>query len=155
MSLLIATTCLVFTGCSADMKVVEDDATEKLQDSKLSPYIKEASYKAGGKKNDQTSVSVYIKVDKKFSDLEKIEKYEVIRDAVTKLSGLSGPFECGDDNYCKYGNLHVSYNKDDYAMNIVNKDLIINDDEKYTEADYEFYMDKINKIDYTGVASGK
>ncbi|GAB6466584.1 hypothetical protein bcgnr5373_47480 [Bacillus cereus] len=147
--ILIAATCLILTGCFADMKVVEEDATEKLQDSKLSPYIEEASYKAGGKKNDKTSVSVYIKVEKGFSDLEKMEKYEVIKDAVTKLSGFSGPFECGDDNYCNYGNLHVSYNDDDYAMSIVNKDLIINDDEKYTEADYQSDMDQVKRVDST------
>ncbi len=48
--------CLIFTGCSADMEVVEKDATEKLQESKLSPYIEEASYKVANRNKDETSM---------------------------------------------------------------------------------------------------
>lgn len=147
MSLLIATTCLVFTGCSADMKIVEEDATEKLQDSKLSPYIEKASYKAGGKKEDLTPVNININVDERFSNLEKMEKYEVVQDAVTKLGEFS--IECGNDNRCLYDKLNITYNNDKYTMSVYDRELVINDNEKYKKIDYKYDMDKINKIDYT------
>lgn len=147
MSLLIATTCLVFTGCSADMKVVEEDATEKLQDSKLSPYIEKASYKASGKTENRTSVNININVDERFSDLETMEKYEVMQDAITKIQGTA--IDCGNDNRCLYDNLHITYGDAKYTMSVYNKELIINDNEKYTESNYYSDMNKINKIDYT------
>lgn len=143
MSLLIATTCLVFTGCSADMKVVEEDATEKLQDSKLSPYIEKASYKASGKTENRTSVNININVDERFSDLETMEKYEVMQDAITKIQGTV--IDCGSDNRCLYDNLHITYGDDKYAMSVYNKELIINDNEKYTDSDYYSDMNQINK----------
>ncbi|WP_227494732.1 hypothetical protein [Bacillus mycoides] len=145
MSLLIATTCLIFTGCSADMKVVEADATEKLQDSKLFPYIEEASYKEGGKKEDRTSVNININVDERFSDLETMEKYEVMQDAVNKLDGSSSLIKCGNDNRCIYDNLHISDGNDKYTMDVFYKELVINDNKKYTKSDYNSDMNQIKK----------
>lgn len=124
--ILLAATCLLLTGCFADMKVVEEDATEKLQDSKLFPYIEEASYKEGGKKEDRTSVNININVDERFSDLETMEKYEVMQDAVNKLDGSSSLIKCGNDNYCVYDNLHITYNDDKYTMGVYDKELVIN-----------------------------
>ncbi|MGG0706807.1 hypothetical protein [Bacillus paramobilis] len=147
MSLLIATTCLVFTGCSADMKIVEEDATEKLQDSKLSPYIEKASYKEGGKTENRISVNININVDERFSDLETMEKYEVMQDAVTKLGGTLSLIKCGNDNYCVYDNLHITHGDDKYTMDVFYKELVINDDKKYTESDYNSDMNQINKKD--------
>ncbi len=143
MSLLIATTCLVFTGCSADMKVVKEDATEKLQDSKLSPYIEKASYKAGGKTENRTSVNININVDERFSDLETMEKYEVMQDAITKIQGTA--IDCGNDNRCLYDNLHITYSDDKYTMSVYDKELIINDNEKYTQSNYYSDMNQIKK----------
>lgn len=143
MSLLIATTCLLFTGCSADMKVVEEDATEKLQDSKLSPYIENASYKEGGKTENRISVNININVDERFSDLETMEKYEVMEDAITKIQGTV--IDCGNDKRCLYDNLHVTYGDDKYTMGVYNKELIINDNEKYTQSDYYSDMNQIEK----------
>lgn len=147
MGILLAATCLILTGCFADMKVVEEDATEKLQDSKLSPYIEEASYKAGGKKADGTPVNINLTVDEGFSNLETMEKYEVIHDAITKLDGLS--IECGNDNRCIYDTLRITNGDNKYKMNVYDKDLVINDDERYTEADYKYAMDQVNKVDPT------
>lgn len=143
MSLLIATTCLVFTGCSADMKVVEEDATEKLQDSKLSPYIEKASYKEGGKTENTISVNININVDERFSDLETMEKYEVMEDAIAKVKGTA--IDCGNDKRCLYNNLHITYGDDNYTMSVYDKQLIINDNEKYTKSDYYSDMNQINK----------
>ncbi|MES5930028.1 hypothetical protein QCI77_29380 [Bacillus cereus group sp. MG9] len=147
MSLLIATTCLIFTGCSADMKVVEEDATEKLQDSKLSPYIEETIYKAGNRNKDETSVNIKINVDEGFSDLEKVEKYEVMSDAIAKLVGSSNLIKCGDDNYCIYDNIQISYDNNNYKMSVIDKELVINDNERYTKSDYKSDIDQVNKID--------
>ncbi|PFE42524.1 hypothetical protein CN317_23940 [Bacillus cereus] len=131
------------------MKVVEEDATAKLHESKLSPYIEEASYKAGGKNKEETLVNIKIDVDEQFSDLEKAEKYEVMSDAITKLVGSSNLIKCGDDNFCTYGNLQVSYNNDIYKMSVIDKELVINDNARYTKADYKNDMDHINKVDPT------
>lgn len=147
MGIVLATTCLILTGCFADMKVVEEDAAGKLQDSKLSPYIEEASYKAGGQKEDLTPVNINLIVDEGFSNLETMEKYEVIQDAITKLDGLS--IECGNDNRCVYDTLHVTYNDDKYKMSVYDKELVINDNEKYTRSDYNFDMNKVNKKEDT------
>ncbi|WP_156576476.1 hypothetical protein [Bacillus luti] len=129
------------------MKIVEEDATEKLQESKLSPYIEEASYKAGGKKEGLTPVNINLTVDEEFSNLETMEKYEVIQDAITKLDGLS--IECGNDNKCIYDTLHVTYGDDKYKMNVYDKELVINDDQKYTKSNYYSDMDEVNKKDLT------
>lgn len=145
--IFLAVTCLVLTGCFADMKVVEEDATAKLHESKLSPYIKEASYKAGGKNGETTPVNINLNVDEEFSNLETMVKYEIIQDAITKLDGLS--IECGSDNRCIYDTLHISYGDNKYKMSVNDKELVINDDEKYTRSDYKYDMDKINKIDPT------
>ncbi len=145
--ILLAATCLILTGCFADMKIVEEDATEKLQESKLSPYIEEASYKAGGKKEGLTPVNINLTVDEEFSNLETMEKYEVIQDAITKLDGLS--IECGNDNKCIYDTLHVTYGDDKYKMNVYDKELVINDDQKYTKSNYYSDMDEVNKKDLT------
>ncbi|PFM11740.1 hypothetical protein COJ40_08790 [Bacillus cereus] len=127
------------------MKVVEEDATEKLQDSKLSPYIEEASYKEGGRTENRTSVNININVDERFSDLETMEKYEVMQDAVTKLGGSSSLIKCGNDNYCIYDNLHIAYGDDKYTMDVFYKELVINDNKKYTKSDYNSDMDQLNK----------
>ncbi len=143
MRILFAAICLIFTGCSADMKVVEEDATEKLQDSKLSPYIEKASYKEGGKTENRTSVNININVDERFSDLETMEKYEVMQDAITKIQGTA--IDCGNDNRCLYDNLHITYGDDKYTMGVYDKELIINDNEKYTKSDYYSDMNQIKK----------
>ncbi len=147
--ILLAASCLMFTGCSADMKIVEEDATEKLQDSKLSPYIEKASYKEGGRNKEETLVNIKIDVDKQFSDLEKAEKYEVMSDAITKLVGSSNLIKCGNDNFCTYDNIQVSYNNDIYKMSVIDKELVINDNARYTKSDYKDDMDHINKVDPT------
>lgn len=143
MGILLAASCLMFTGCSADMRVVEEDATEKLQDSKLSPYIEEASYKESGRTENRTSVNININVDERFSDLETMEKYEVMQDAITKIQGMA--IDCGNDNRCLYDNLHITYGDDKYTMGVYDKELIINDNEKYTKSDYYSDMNQIKK----------
>ncbi|EJS45755.1 hypothetical protein ICG_05855 [Bacillus cereus BAG1X1-3] len=125
------------------MKVVEEDATEKLQDSKLSPYIEKASYKEGGKTENRTSVNININVDERFSDLETMEKYEVMQDAITKIQGTA--IDCGNDNLCLYDNLHITYGDDKYTMGVYDKELIINDNEKYTKSNYYSDMNQIKK----------
>lgn len=149
MSLLIAITCLLFTGCSADMEIVEKGATAKLQESKLSPYIEKASYKAGDRNKNETSVNVKINGDERFSNLEKVEKYEVLSDAITKLVGSSNLIECGKNNFCIYDNVQISYNNDIYKMSVIDKELVIKDKERYTKSDYKHDMDQVNKIDPT------
>ncbi|SIR94944.1 hypothetical protein SAMN05878494_5362 [Bacillus cereus] len=141
--ILLAATCLIFTGCSADMKVVEEDATEKLQDSKLSPYIEKASYKEGGKTENRISVNININVDERFSDLETMEKYEVMQDTITKIQGTA--IDCGNDNRCLYDNLHITYGDDKYTMGVYDKELLINDNEKYTKSNYYSDMNQIKK----------
>ncbi|MDA1647553.1 MULTISPECIES: hypothetical protein [unclassified Bacillus cereus group] len=142
---LLLAACLVFVGCSADMKVVEQDATAKLKDSKLSPYTEEASYKAGNRNKNETSVNIKINADERFSDLEKVEKYEVMSDSITKLIGASNLIKCGDDKFCIYDNIQISYNNDIYKMSVIDKELVINDKERYTKSDYKSDMDYINK----------
>ena len=134
--ILLATTCLVFTGCSADMKEVETATKDKLEDSQLGPYIETVTYKAGEKEDDDTPVSVQIKANEKFSDLSKMETYVAMNDAFDKIIGSYNQVSCGGNNNCRYTGIQVLDNQDTYVMNIMYRGLLINDFETYTKNDY-------------------
>ncbi|RKF52664.1 hypothetical protein BCY92_06475 [Bacillus wiedmannii] len=44
-----------------------------------------------------------------------------------------------------YDNLHISYADDEYTMSVNDKELVINNNKKYTNSGYKSDMDKINK----------
>ncbi|SCB68919.1 Uncharacterized protein BWGO95_03068 [Bacillus mycoides] len=141
-SLLIATTCLVFTGCSADMKAVETATKDKLEDSKLGPYIEKVSYKAGEKEDDTTPVNIQINVDERFSDLSNMEKYAVMNNTFKEIKGSFNHVSCGGNNSCRYKELQVLYDDDTFVMDSFDEVLIINDFENYSKRDYKLDIDK-------------
>ncbi|OFD76086.1 hypothetical protein BWGOE8_25380 [Bacillus mycoides] len=69
----------------------------------------------------------------------------MMQDAITKLDGFS--IECGNNNRCVYDNLHITYGNDKYTMGVFDKELVINDNKKYTKSDYYSDMNQINKIE--------
>ncbi|WP_243765417.1 hypothetical protein [Bacillus arachidis] len=142
MRILFAAICLIFTGCSADMKAVETATKDKLEDSQLGPYIEKVTYKAGEKKDDDTPVSVQIKANEKFSDLSKMETYAAMNDAFEKIIGSYNQVSCGGNNECSYKDIQVFYDKDTYVMDIMYKALLINDFETYTKNDYILDVDR-------------
>ncbi|MCM3201777.1 hypothetical protein ACQGSX_18275 [Bacillus sp. GMs2/1] len=137
MGILLATSCLLFTGCSANMKVVETDTKDKLENSMLAPYIEKVSYKAGEKDDDTTPVNIEINVDERFSDLSTMEKYKVMNNTFEKIMESFNSVSCGGNNSCRYQKLKLFYGDDTYVMDIFDDILIINDFEKYTKSDYK------------------
>ncbi len=140
--ILLVASCLMFTGCSADMKVVETNTKDKLEDSKLAPYIEKVSYKSAEKEDDTTSVNIQINVDERFSDLSNMEKYEVMNNTFKKIKGSFNHVSCGGNNSCRYKELQVLYDDDTFVMDSFDEILIINDFEKYTKSDYKLDIDK-------------
>ncbi|MCU5331803.1 hypothetical protein [Bacillus wiedmannii] len=140
MGILLAAICLIFTGCSANMKYVEHETKEKLEDSPLGPYIEKVDYKADKKEDDTTPVNIQIHVDERFSDLSTMEKYEVLNNTFEKIMGSFNSVSCGENNSCRYQKLKVFYDDDIYVMDIFDDILIINDFEKYTKSDYKSDM---------------
>ncbi|WP_411543178.1 hypothetical protein [Bacillus cereus] len=147
--ILLATACLVFNGCSADMKEVETATKDKLEDSQLGPYIEKVTYKPGEKKDDYTPVSVQIKTNEKFYDLSKMETYAAMNDAFDKIIGSYNQVSCGGNNKCDYKDIQVFYGKDTYVMDIMYRGLLINDFETYTKNDYIVDMDRVDKVNPT------
>ncbi|MGF9853107.1 hypothetical protein ABHN09_16250 [Bacillus paramobilis] len=142
MGILLAAICLIFNGCSADMKAVETATKDKIEDSQLGPYIEKVTYKAGDKKDDDTPASIQIKTNEKFSALSKMEKYAAMNDAFEKIIESNNWVSCGGNNKCSYEDIQVFYDKDTYVMDIMYKALLINDFETYTKNDYILEVDR-------------
>ncbi|WP_439876956.1 hypothetical protein ACSLGG_31435 (plasmid) [Bacillus mycoides] len=138
--ILLVASCLIFMGCSADMKVVETDTKDKLENSMLAPYIEKVSYKAGDKEDDTTPVNIEINVEERFSDLSTMEKYEVMNYTFEKIMGSFNSVSCGGNNSCRYQKLQLFYGDDKYVMDIFDNTLIINNFEEYTKSDYKSDM---------------
>ncbi|PEB54329.1 hypothetical protein CON65_03695 [Bacillus pseudomycoides] len=151
--LFIAAIFLIFTGGSADMKEVEKATGDKLKDSQLGPYIEEVSYKAGEKKDEDTPVSVQIKVNEKFSDLPNMDKYATMDNAFEKIIDSYNQISCGGNNKCRYQDLQVFYDDDTYVMDLLNKALLINDFETYTKGDYIVDVDREQEKEKTKSAN--
>ena len=62
------------------MKAVEQETKDKLENSKLEPYIENVTYEAGEKEDGETPVNIKVNVNEKFSDLSNMDKYAIMND---------------------------------------------------------------------------
>ncbi|BCB39966.1 hypothetical protein BCJMU51_4880 [Bacillus cereus] len=144
-AILLAAACIIFTGCSANMKAVEQETKDKLENSKLEPYIENVTYEAGEKEDGETPVNIKVNVNEKFSDLSNMDKYAIMNDVFKKITESYNLVSCGGNNTCRYQNLQLSYDDDTFFMNIFDEVLVINDLETYTKGDYELDIDRKNQ----------
>lgn len=137
---LLFTTCLIFSGCSANMKYVEHETKEKLENSSLGPYIEKVDYKADKKEDDTTPVNIQAIVDEEFSDLSTMEKYQIMYTTLDQIMGSFNNVYCGENRSCRYKDLKLLYDDDTFVMDIFDKTLVINEFEKYSKRDYDIEL---------------